>query len=204
MVMVFLKYMRNRDDNQSHFKLGGKHALDKAVDVGDLLGFNKTAVYNEYKEGKEGERFVADDDGPQRPGEFRHPTLGTYERRFLLNEEDLKIKFKKWMRLNLRQLTKKLAWEYLKTKLLKEVDEETLSPHNISLPISCSTALRWMKKCKSGRCNTNKTYYNDQHQKGDVIKSRVQYIETLERLQKRMHVWVVLLKVEQDNYLEVR
>ena len=186
--MVFLKYMRNRDYDQSHFKLGGKHALDIAVDVGDLLGSNKTAVYNAYKEWKEVERFVADNDGPQRPGAFRHPTLGTYGRRFLLNEEDLKIKFKKCMRLNLRQITKNLAWEYLNTKLLKEVDEETLTSHNVSLPISCSTALRWMNKCKAGRCSTKKTYYNDQHQKSDVIKSRVQYIETLERLQKRMRV----------------
>ena len=118
---------------------------------------------------------------------------GLTKRCFLLNEEDLKIKFKKWMRLNLRMLTKKLAWEYLNTKLLKEVDEETLSSHNISLPISCSTALWWMKKCKAGRCDTKKTYYNVQHQKSDVIKIRVQYIDTLERLQKRMHVWVVLL-----------
>ena len=96
------------------------------------------------------------------------------------------------MRLNLRQLTKKLAWEYLNTKLLKEVDEETLSSHNIYLPIFCSTAPWWMKKCKAGWCDTKKTYYNDQHPKANVIKSQVQYIETLERLQKRMRVWVVL------------
>ena len=108
------------------------------------------------------------------------------------------------MRLNLRQLSKKLVWGYLNTKLLKEVDEETLSSHNISLHINCSTALRWMKKCKAGWCDTKKTYYNDQHQNSDVIKSRVQYIETLELLQKILRVWVVLLKVEQDNCLEVR
>ena len=84
------------------------------------------------------------------------------------------------------------------------MDEETLSSHNISLPISCSTALWCMKKCKAGRCDTKKTYYNNQQKKADVIKSRVQYIETLERLQKRMRVWVVLSKVEQDNYLEVQ
>ena len=46
MVMVFLKYTQNRDDDQYHFKLGGKHALDIAADVGDLLGSKKTAVYN--------------------------------------------------------------------------------------------------------------------------------------------------------------
>ena len=55
-----------------------------------------------------------------------------------------------------------------------------------------------------GRCNTKKTYYNDQHQKNDVIKSRVQCIETLDCIQKIMPVTVVLSKVEQDNYLDVR
>ena len=99
--VLFLKYMRNRDDDQSYFELGGKHVLNIAVNVGGLLGSNKTAVYNAYKEWKECESFVADDYGPQRPGAFFHPTSGTYERKFLMNEEDLKIKFKKWMRLNL-------------------------------------------------------------------------------------------------------
>ena len=64
MLMVFLKYMRNRYGDQSHFKLGGKNALDIAVDVGDLLGSNKNAVYIAYKEWKEGEMFVADEDSP--------------------------------------------------------------------------------------------------------------------------------------------
>ena len=40
---------------------------------------------------------------------------GSYERRFLLHEEDLKNKFKKWMRKNLRKLTVDFAWEYLNT-----------------------------------------------------------------------------------------
>ena len=48
--MVFLKYTRNQDDDQYHFELGWKHTLDLAVDVGDILGSNKTAVYNAYKE----------------------------------------------------------------------------------------------------------------------------------------------------------
>ena len=61
-----------------------------------------------------------------------------------------------------------------------------------------------MKKCKAGWCDTKKNYYNDQYQKSDFSKIRVQYIETLERLQKIMRVWVILLKVKQDNYLEVQ
>ena len=62
--------------------------------------------------------------------------MGTYGRRFLLNHEDLKMKFKKWMRKNLCKLSVVLAWNYLNGKLLKEVDEATLASHNISLLIS--------------------------------------------------------------------
>ena len=142
MVMVFLKYMQSRDADWSHFELGGKHASDIAAEVGELLGTNKTTVYNAYREWKEGEMLEADNDGPPRPGEFYHQTQGTYERRFLINHEDLKMKFKKWMRNNLRKLSVVLVWEHLNTKLLKEVDEATLSSHNISLPISKRTAYK--------------------------------------------------------------
>ena len=123
-----------------------------------------------------------DDDGPPRPGDFHHRTMGTYERRFLLDHEDLKMKFKKWMRKNLRKLSVVLAWNYLNEKLLKEVDEATLASHNISLPISKRTAQNWMLKIKATRCGTQKTYYNDQHQKVDVLKHRDENLATLTKL----------------------
>ena len=102
MVMVFLKLMHTRDVDKQNLEVGGKHAYKIAAKVRELLGTNKTAVYNAYKEWKEGERLEGDDDGPPRPGEFYHRTQGYYERRVLLHEEDLKMKFKKWMRTNLR------------------------------------------------------------------------------------------------------
>ena len=95
-----------------------------------------------------------DDDGPPRPGAFHHQTMGTYERRFLLNYEDLKIKFKKWMRKILRKLSVVLAWNYLNEKLLKEVDEAPLASHNMSLPSSKRIAQKWMSKSKATRCGT--------------------------------------------------
>ena len=105
---------------------------------------------------------------------------GSYERRFLLHEEDLKNKFKRWMRKNLRKLTVDLAWEYLNTKLLKNIKEETLLAHRISLPISKKCAWTWMKKCGGGRMDSMKTYYNDHHQHPEVIEHRDNiYIATL-------------------------
>ena len=56
MVMLFLKYMQIRDDDRSHFEVGGKHASNMAAKVGDLLGTNKNAVYKAYKEWNKGER----------------------------------------------------------------------------------------------------------------------------------------------------
>ena len=108
------------------------------------------------------------------------------------------------MRKNLRRLSNELVWEYLNSTLLKEVDEGTLNSHNISLPISKSTALKWMKKCKAEQCGTKKTYYNDQHQKPDVIAHRDEYIKMLESLRYRMRVWVILSAAEEAKYLEFR
>ena len=45
MVMIFLKYMRERDNDVSHFEVGAKHAIAIAAEVGELLGVSKNSVY---------------------------------------------------------------------------------------------------------------------------------------------------------------
>ena len=72
--------------------------------------------------------------------------------------------------------------------------EATLASHNISLPISKRTAQNWMSKSKATRCGTQKTYYNDQNQKVDVLKHLDEKPATLTKLQRRMRVWVILSK----------
>ena len=83
--MIFLKYMRDRDNDVSHFEVGAKHAIAIAAEVGDLLGVSKNSLYRAYSEWKAGE-VSSDDDGHTRPGAFCAPKRGTYEKRFLLNE----------------------------------------------------------------------------------------------------------------------
>ena len=51
---------------------------------------------------------------------------------------------------------------------------------------------------------TGNTYYNDQYQKKEVIKHRNEYIETLLWLHKRIWVWDLLSREEEDKYLEIR
>ena len=79
------------------------------------------------------------------------------------------MNFIKWMRKNLRMLSVDLSWSYINNILLKEVREEIVLAHGISLPISRQTAWNWMNKCGTGRTDTKKTYYNDHHQHPVVI-----------------------------------
>ena len=82
--MAFLKYMMDWDADKSHFDDGGTYAINFATVVGGFLDTNKTAIYNAYREWKEWERVDESDDGPRRPGAFRHPTTGNHTRGFLL------------------------------------------------------------------------------------------------------------------------
>ena len=66
--------------------------------------------------GQEERTILATADGKNPPfderGWFEKDHHGSYERIFLLAEEDLKLKFMKWMRNNLRKLSADLAWQY--------------------------------------------------------------------------------------------
>ena len=185
--MAFLKLMHDRDTNETHCNAGGDHASFIAAEVAGLFASSVRTVCRAYNEWRAGER-EKDKDGPSRPGSFCSPTRGKHERDFLLKEEDLKSKFKKWMRTNLRKLSVDLVWGYLNTTLLKKVDDASLASYGISLPISRITAWAWMKKSNTARMDCNKTYCNDQHQKIDVGVHRLSYILTIRRLQRRMHV----------------
>ena len=167
-------------------------------------------VYRCYKEWRDGQEVLAIEASEKGlelksgRGYFLVDRRGSYERRFLLHEEDLKVQFRRWMRKHLRNLTVELAWKYLNNKLLKKVNKETLLAHRISLPICRDTAHTWMKKVGAGRMDTKKTYYNDRHQDSVVIKHRNVYINTLKKLQKRMKVWKVLSESEEEKYLKTR
>ena len=122
-------------------------------------------VYRSYREWRNGQlqrqaQLEKDDQSSKEIepglGWFEQDRRGCYARRFLMDEEDYKIKFKKWMRSNLRKLSVDIVWEYLITKFLKKVPEDTLLAHVISLPISQDTAWNWVIKCGAGCMGTEK------------------------------------------------
>ena len=94
--------------------------------------------YKERKYGQEERAIEAQEKkslGVDSRGWFEVDRRGPYEHRFLLHKEDLKMKFIKWTRKNLRMLSVELSWSYINNTLLKEVREETVLAHGISLPI---------------------------------------------------------------------
>ena len=115
--------MYERDDSTSTHVPAQAFAKDLAEKAGKLVGVSASFVYRAYKEWRDGQEELAIGEKEKggnfdsNRGYFLQDRRGSYERRFLLHEEDLKIKFKKWMRENLRKLIVNLAWEYLNTKL---------------------------------------------------------------------------------------
>ena len=210
---TFLVFMHKRDQDLSHFETGGKLAIELAEEAGEISCVSASFVYRDYKEWRQGQlqrdKQLTEDGQNSETfeeglGWFLVDRRGSYARRFLMDEEDLKIKFKKWMRSNLRKLSVDLAWEYLNTKLLKKISEDTLLAHRISLPISRDTSWQWMKKCDATRMGSQKTYYNDHHENPEVIVYRGNYIKTKKKLQMRMQVWRIISDQEEEKYKTMR
>ena len=97
--MLFLKFMHVQDSDVTHFEVGGPHALALAEEAAELARTSSRSLYQAYAKWKE-EDVIGTSDGVKRPGGFRVPVRGLYERQFLLNKKDLKSKLKKWMRKN--------------------------------------------------------------------------------------------------------
>merc|ERR1712119_46114 len=155
------------------------------------MGISLRTVYNYYQEWRYGEiqrlqevderckMENLDDDTKQSQldsvfgfGAFAQHKRGSYKRQFLLEDEDLKIEFKRWVRKNIRKLNVKAVQKYLDEKLLTTVETAVLEKYDINLPISHDTAWRWLKKCNATITDNGKVYYNDQHLNPEVIEYR--------------------------------
>ena len=132
---LFLQLMYERDDVYDAALSSDTHASVLAERSGALLGLSKTFVYKAYKEWRDGqeakviERQKKNNNTINDSGWFEGEKRGAYERSFILHEEDLRVKFKCWMRKNLRKMSVDLSWEFINSKLLKKIPEETCNPY---------------------------------------------------------------------------
>ena len=107
---------------------------------------------------------------------FAPDRRGKWERELLIHEEDLKLKFRKWMVKQAKgeSLSKEAACKYLNEELLvaPRVTPELLADYHVKLPIGLSTTLRWMKACGAVAGKYKQSYYNDSHESALVVKDR--------------------------------
>ena len=122
-------------------------------------------------------------------GAFNPDDRGRTKRNWLMNENDLKEKFKLWMKSNLKNLSMASACKYVNEVLLKDESPELLSRYGLKLPISDKTVLAWMHKCGAETCWYKTSYYNDAHERPDVLSYRAEYIKKSEEIELRMHTW---------------
>ena len=80
-------------------------------------------------------------------GKFNKFERGQYKRKFLLDQEDLKLKFKRWIRKNIKKLCIESAQVFLNKILNHKVGPQVLESHNITLHVCRDTARRWMHLC---------------------------------------------------------
>ena len=111
----FLRLMHMWDGDSPNLISPEIHAKVLAEQAGFLLGMSTSFVYRCYKEWGDGQEVLAIEASEKGlelksgRGYFLVDRRGSYERRFLLHEEDLKVQFRRWMRKNLRNLTDELA-----------------------------------------------------------------------------------------------
>ena len=221
----FLFAMKQRDDNDliDGSDESGRKAADIATTVGEMNLVSQRTVYQYYKEWRDGEQFrkeevedrikiqnISDTTGLYESiygfGSFQNDMRGSYRRQFLLEEEDIKIDFKRYIRKTIRTVTVLKVQHYLNTELLPQLDESerVLKSFGLSLPISADTAWRWMHKCNAGRISNDKTYFNDHHNHPEVILYRNNLFRELLLLFRRMRVWYLATSKEQQLYMAGR
>ena len=132
----FLFAMKQRDNDDI-----GKKAADIAESVAEMNLVSKATLYQYYREWRDGEQIrreelddrikthkIVDKTGLYESiygfGSFQNDMRGSYKRPFLLEEEDIKIDFKRYIRKTLRTVTELKVHEFLNNVLLPPVEEK--------------------------------------------------------------------------------
>lgn len=109
---------------------------------------------------------------------------GKWARELLILEEDMLLKFKRWLigRVKKEDLSVDTAHAFINEQLLKPLTEteegrEMLREYKISYPIARSTAHRWMLAAGCKYVAHKQSYYQDKHQCPIVLEFRSLYLK---------------------------
>ena len=127
---------------------------------------------------------------------------GHWERQWILNEEDLLLKFEHKAKALVKAEEPKFVdamYDYVNNELLSN-EEVYLGKHGLTLPVSRSTVHAWIHKLDdTGHEEAGKHFYTDNHEKATTVKYRQEYVERQEALEMRKPAWMQMpLGVYQD------
>ncbi|CAM9791742.1 unnamed protein product, partial [Sphacelaria rigidula] len=101
-------------------------------------------------------------------GYFKRDGRGVYEREWIFNEEDLKLKLLRWLK-SQKRLTINSIRRYINDGFFEgEGGMMKLKRYNLTLPISASTIHSWVTKLGCTYERHSQSYYTDGHERPDV------------------------------------
>lgn len=128
---------------------------------------------------------------------FSEDGRGKHQGNWILLQEDLKGKLRKWLLLQSLggKLSVSAAHRFINEELLPRLGAEQLAEFGFSLPncVCRRTAHNWMTRCGAKSTYYKKGYYNDMHERPDVVEYRDNvYTPMCEKVELREPLWVVI------------
>ena len=154
----------------------------------------------------------------QRQGSFSLDGRGTHRGEHLLDDEDVFLRVRAWLREKAKvrgygtlsvdlfqaEVNINLIPDLLADDRFKELINRTLrrdDDDDAPRTISRETARRWMERCGAVYETRRAGYYTDLHEREDVVKMRLEYLHVNRELGWRTATW---FQLEIDAYIRIR
>ncbi|KAJ1449165.1 hypothetical protein M885DRAFT_573188, partial [Pelagophyceae sp. CCMP2097] len=132
-------------------------------------------------------------------GFFTPDARGSYERctlaSWVVENEDVLIEFKAWIKAGLSGLNVAKAMAYLATEVVPKISPEDKAKYKISEEMPSRAAVYGLMTHKSVGClfrTHTKCFYVDAHEREDVRVDRAQYCTLFFEFERRMYKWIQL------------
>ena len=139
-------------------------------------------------------------------GSFRKDGRGSYAREswilFIVHNEDLLLVLKRWIKVNLAQLTVNKTQQFIASTILPKITAEEKKNFKIPDKIpSVSQVHQLMLHDKVGCKYTihKKCYYVDAHERPDVRAARKEYLDSFFEKERLMYKWIQITEGEADT-----
>jgi len=148
---------------------------------------------------------------------FKVDKRGTYERCVFVDNEDVKLRTKSWIKSNLRHLNRNKFARYVNNVLIPssvEGDAATVASimkekYHVTLPVCPETCGMWMLRCGAKYCAKTQSFYHDKHEDPDNRAARVRYIRNdlgtakePSMREKRQYQWIQMTLERAEEFVE--